>query len=61
MVVLKGGRSGEIYNAVDDEPVTQIEFFQWLSNRVGRKLPPFAADRRILLASVRPPTESLQS
>jgi len=46
MVVLKGGRSGEIYNAVDDEPVTQIEFFQWLSNRVGRKLPPFAADRQ---------------
>jgi len=29
-----------IYNAVDDAPVTQLEFFQWLSHRLGKPLPP---------------------
>ena len=28
IAALKNGRPGEIYNAVDDEPVTQIEFFR---------------------------------
>src|SRR5438132_4092335 len=29
IAALKNGQSGELYNAVDDQPVTQIEFFQW--------------------------------
>jgi nucleoside-diphosphate-sugar epimerase len=38
---LKSGRPGEVYNAVDDEPVTQLAFFRWLSETLGRDLPPF--------------------
>jgi nucleoside-diphosphate-sugar epimerase len=36
---LKSGRAGEIYNAVDDEPVTQVHFFTWLAGTLG-KYPP---------------------
>ena len=31
IAALKSGRPGEIYNAVDDEPVSQMNFFQWLA------------------------------
>ena len=41
LAVLKAGRPGEVYNAVDDEPVTQLTFFRWLSETLGRDLPPF--------------------
>lgn len=37
---LERGRPGEIYNAVDDEPVTQRDFFAWLAGRLGRPPPP---------------------
>jgi nucleoside-diphosphate-sugar epimerase len=36
------GQPGEIYNATDDEPVTQRDFFQWLSDRLNRPMPPTA-------------------
>ena len=39
IAALKSGRAGEIYNAVDDEPVSQMNFFQWLAGTVG-KYPP---------------------
>jgi nucleoside-diphosphate-sugar epimerase len=41
VAALKAGRPGEVYNAVDDEPVTQLMFFRWLSETLGRDLPPF--------------------
>ncbi|MGO8699881.1 MAG: SDR family oxidoreductase [Limisphaerales bacterium] len=41
---LKSGRVGEIYNAVDDEPVPQIHFFRWLSETLGKNMPPFATE-----------------
>ena len=41
---LQNGRPGEIYNAVDDEPVAQIHFFRWLSETLGKAMPPFATD-----------------
>lgn len=41
MAALKDGRPGEIYNAVDDEPVAQIHFFRWLSETLGKWMPPF--------------------
>ncbi|PYJ99144.1 MAG: hypothetical protein DME23_10340, partial [Verrucomicrobia bacterium] len=44
MAALKNGRPGEIYNAVDDEPVAQIHFFRWLSETLGKWMPPFAAE-----------------
>ncbi len=40
LAALKTGRPGEVYNVVDDEPVSQLGFFQWLSETLGKKLPP---------------------
>ena len=40
IAALKNGRAGEIYNAADDEPVSQTSFFQWLAEKLGRNLPP---------------------
>ena len=40
IAALERGRAGEIYNAVDDEPVSQLEFFQWLAAKLGKPLPP---------------------
>ncbi len=41
---LERGQAGEIYNAVDEEPVTQLAFFRWLSATLGRELPPAVAE-----------------
>ena len=40
IAALKNGRPGEIYNAVDDEPVSQLHFFQWLAQALDKPLPP---------------------
>jgi nucleoside-diphosphate-sugar epimerase len=40
VAALKSGRAGEIYNAVDDEPVSQFNFFQWLAGTLGKWPPP---------------------
>jgi nucleoside-diphosphate-sugar epimerase len=40
VAALKNGRPGEIYNAVDDEPVSQANFFLWLAATVGKYPPP---------------------
>jgi len=37
---LQHGRPGQIYNAADNEPVTQLQFFQWLAGALGKELPP---------------------
>jgi nucleoside-diphosphate-sugar epimerase len=44
IAVLKAGRPGEVYNIVDDEPVAQIHFFRWLSETLGKWMPPFAGN-----------------
>jgi nucleoside-diphosphate-sugar epimerase len=44
IAALKSGRAGEIYNAADDEPVAQIHFFRWLSETLGKRMPPFATE-----------------
>jgi nucleoside-diphosphate-sugar epimerase len=44
IAALKSGRPGQIYNVVDDQPVAQIHFFRWLSETLGKSMPPFAAD-----------------
>ncbi len=48
IAALKNGRAGEIYNAADDEPVSQQHFFQWLTQALDKPLPPSepAADRK---------------
>lgn len=40
---LQSGRAGEIFNAVDDEPIAQIHFFRFLSETLGKRMPPPAA------------------
>jgi nucleoside-diphosphate-sugar epimerase len=44
IAALQRGRPGEIYNAVDDEPVTQVGFFRWLSACTSKPLPPFVPE-----------------
>jgi nucleoside-diphosphate-sugar epimerase len=44
IAALKSGRPGEVYNAVDDEPVAQLHFFRWLSETLGKWMPPFAEE-----------------
>jgi nucleoside-diphosphate-sugar epimerase len=39
-VAQPAGSASPIYNVVDNEPITQFEFFQWLSAKLGRPLPP---------------------
>ena len=40
ITALRQAQGGEIYNAVDDEPVTQMEFFRWLCSRLNKPMPP---------------------
>ena len=47
VAALKSGRAGEVYNAVDDEPVAQIHFFRWLSETLGKYMPPFSAEEEV--------------
>jgi nucleoside-diphosphate-sugar epimerase len=47
IATLKNGRLGEIYNVVDDEPVPQIHFVRWLSETLGKGMPPFSAEEMV--------------
>ena len=40
MAALQRGQPGEVYNAVDNEPVAESEFFAWLSEKTGKAMPP---------------------
>jgi nucleoside-diphosphate-sugar epimerase len=44
IAILKIGRPGEVYNVVDEEPVAQIHFFRWLSETLGKNMPPYATE-----------------
>jgi nucleoside-diphosphate-sugar epimerase len=39
IAALERGQRGEIYNAVDDEPVSQLHFFSWLAETLGKPMP----------------------
>jgi len=39
IAALECGRGGEIYNAADDEPVSQFNFFSWLAATLGKPMP----------------------
>jgi len=39
IAALERGRGGEIYNAVDDEPVSQFNFFSWLAATLRKPMP----------------------
>lgn len=40
LAALRSSLTGEIVNVADDQPVTELEFFQWLAGKLGRPLPP---------------------
>jgi nucleoside-diphosphate-sugar epimerase len=40
IAAFKNGRAGEIYNACDDEPVAQANFFRWLCESLDKPMPP---------------------
>lgn len=40
--LLENGAPGRIYNVVDNEPATQLEFFRWLAAKIGKPMPPSA-------------------
>jgi nucleoside-diphosphate-sugar epimerase len=40
IAALENGRPGEVYNAADSEPVSQLKFFEWLSSELKKPLPP---------------------
>lgn len=40
IAALERGRPGNLYNAVDDEPVSQFDFFSWLATFLDKPLPP---------------------
>lgn len=44
VTTLQHASPSAVYNVVDDAPVTQFEFFHWLSQRLNRPLPPFAPE-----------------
>lgn len=49
IAALEHGKPGEIYNAADDEPVSQRNFFAWLAEQLGKATPPSApADPNVL-------------
>lgn len=39
IAALERGRPGNIYNAVDNEPVSQFDFFSWVAAGLGRAMP----------------------
>jgi nucleoside-diphosphate-sugar epimerase len=45
IAALEQGRPGEIYNATDNQPVSQSDFYGWLAAELKQPLPPaIAAD-----------------
>ncbi len=40
IAALERGVPGEIYNAADNEPVSQLKFFEWLAMELQQPLPP---------------------
>src|SRR5262249_25625209 len=63
IAALSHGEPGRVYNATDDEPVTQLALFQWLASRLGRDLPPAedATDSKRGLTSKRVSNRRLKS
>jgi len=43
ITALERGEPGEIYNAADNEPVSQLKFFEWLAAEFQKPMPPQVA------------------
>ena len=44
IAALKSAPTPSVFNVVDNEPVTQLEFFKWLAQRLGKPMPPIAPE-----------------
>lgn len=44
IAALEQADPGEVYNATDDEPVSYLQFFKWLSGALGKPMPPFSVE-----------------
>lgn len=44
VAAMQKGRPGGVYNVADDEPVTQKEYFQWLSDQLHMPMPSVATE-----------------
>ncbi len=51
IAALHAGQSGQVYNAVDREPVRQLDLFRWLSQRLNRPMPQAQPPGRISSSS----------
>jgi len=40
IAAMRDAKPGEIFNAVDSEPVSQLEFFKWLATELKKPMPP---------------------
>jgi nucleoside-diphosphate-sugar epimerase len=40
LAALRNGRAGECYNVVDHEPVTEVHFYTWMAETLGKWMPP---------------------
>ncbi len=47
IAALECGEPGQIYNVADNEPVSQLGFFRWLSEQLGKPLPPVASAEEV--------------
>ncbi len=59
--ILKSGRAGEIYNAVDDEPVSEMHLYQWLAECLGKYMPPFATPAEEAARTRRPTNKKVSN
>ncbi len=44
LAALTNAKPGSVFNAVDDEPASQLTVFEWLAHRLGKPLPPFVPE-----------------
>lgn len=47
IAALERGHTGSTYNVADDEPVSQQAFFEWLSAKLGKPMPPPADESAV--------------
>lgn len=45
IAALQKGTPREVYNVADDEPVSYLDFFEWLSHRLAKPMPPFVEEQ----------------
>ena len=47
LTALERGQPGQVYNVTDNEPVSYLDYFTWLSNAMKRPIPPFSSEENV--------------